>query len=168
MEIVTAATRWAKGEITASKYFMLFGIGYIIMAIAFWQLGHTPLIGALFIPMLVAGGLLLSAGLGFYFSNKTKLLNFETDYKADPAHMINAELATTSKTIKTYENIALKVFPAIIVVAAVVVFLVSSPMIRAIGIGLIAFLSVLVLLDSQALKRMKDYHQQLELAKDSM
>lgn len=165
MEIITAATNWAKAEITSSIFFMLFGVLYLAVSIGIKQMGTTALSKALFIPMLVAGGLLVIAGISFYFSNKSKLTNFESEFKADPTAMIEAEISITTKTIKTYENVALKVFPAIIGIAILIAIFVSNPIVRAICIAVIAFLSVLVLLDSQALKRMKTYHQQLELVK---
>lgn len=163
MEIVNAAIDWAKAEIVSALFFMLFGIAYIGIAIACWKLGSTPLIKALILPMFIAGGLLLGAGISFYLSNNSKLKKFETDYKTNPAALIESEIERTEQTMKTYQNIALKVFPAIILVALLVSFIVPNPMVRAICIGIIAFLFVLVLLDSQALKRIKTYHQKLEL-----
>lgn len=128
----------------------------------------TPFLSALFIPMLVAGILLLMAGISFYFTNKSKLNSFEADYKATPTAFLDSEIESTAKTIKTYENVALKVFPAIILTALLIAIFVSFPMVKAICVGLVAFLSVLVLLDSQALKRMKLYHQHLKIAKETV
>lgn len=164
MEILKAASDWAKAEIVSSIFFMLFGIIYLLAAFGFWRWGNSTLMKSLFIPILIAGGLLLSAGVGFYLSNKSRLTSFETSYKTSPSALIEAEIERTTQTIKTYENIALKVFPAIIIVAVLLSIFISTPIIRAICIAIIAFLSVLVVLDSQALKRTKTYHQQLELA----
>ena len=163
MEIVKAANDWAKAEIISSLFFIFFGVVYLLTALGFWQWGISSLAKALVIPMLIAGGLLLSAGVSFYLSNKSRLTGFEASYKTNPSALIESEIARTAQTIKTYENIALKVFPAIIVVAGLASFFISSPLIRAICIAIIAFLSVLVILDSQALKRIKTFHQQLEL-----
>jgi len=154
-----------KAEIVSSIFFMLFGVVYLLAALGFWQWGNSPLTKALVIPILIAGGLLLSAGVSFYLSNKSRLTSFETSYKATPSALIQAEIERTAQTMKTYENIALKVFPAIIVIAALLSIFISTPIIRAICIAIIAFLSVLVILDSQALKRIKTYHQQLELSR---
>ena len=163
MDIITAATNWAKGEITSSLFFMLFGICYLVVAYVLTTImGASQLTKALIVPMLIAGGLLVMAGMSFYFSNKSKLKNFESDYKANPTAVVKSELANTAKTMKTYENVALKVFPAIIFIAVLISIFVDTPMVRAISIAVIAFLAVLVLLDSQALKRMKIYHEQLE------
>ena len=163
MDILKAASDWAKAEVASSIFFMLFGLVYLLAALGFWQWGHSPLTKALIIPMLVAGGLLLAAGISFYISNKSMPKKFATEYKSNPSTIINSEIARTEKTMKTYENVALKVFPAIIVIALLLSIFISNPTVRAICIGIIVFLSVLVLLDSQALKRMKTYHNQLEL-----
>lgn len=165
MEILNAAITWTRAELTSSLFFMLFGIIYITTSIGLWQLGNSQLTKALIIPMLIAGGLLLSAGISFYFSNKTRLTNLETEFNVNPTEMISAEITRTATTIKTYENVALKVFPAIVVLAILLAIIISNPIVRAISIAVAAFLSVLILLDSQALKRIKTYHQQLELVK---
>lgn len=168
MEIIKAAQDWAKGEIFSAIIFMLFGLVYLFAAFGCWQWGTTPLARALVVPILIAGGLLLSAGIGFYFSNKARLADFEPAYKTNPTELINSEIERTSQTIKTYENVALKVFPAIILLAGIIAIFVSTPIWRAICIAIIAFLAVLVLLDSQALKRMKTFNQQLEIVKKEL
>ena len=166
MEIVKAAINWAKAEIISSIFFMLFGVTYLLTAIGFWQLGNTPLTKALIIPTLTAGVLLLSAGISFYFSNKARLTSFETEYKTNASALIKSEIARTEKTINTYENVALKVFPAVVVTAALVAIFITTPIVKAISIAIIAFLSAIILLDSEALKRIKIYHRQLQLEED--
>jgi len=168
MDIIKAETEWAKAEIVSAIIFMLFGICYILGSFGFWKFGNTPLAQSLVIPILIAGVLLLSAGISFYASNKSKIKNFESDFKSNPSELINSEITRTASTIKTYESVALKVFPVIIVVSALVFWFVPNPTIRAICLAIIAFLFVLVLLDSQALKRIKKYHQQLELAQKDL
>jgi len=163
MEIVKVATEWTKAEIVSSIIFMLFGLSYMLGSVGLWKFGQTPLTKSLILPLLIAGVLLLSAGISFYLSNKSRIANFENEYKANPSTLINSEFSRTASTIKTYETIALKVFPVIILVAALVSWFISNPIVRAISIAIIAFLFVLVLLDSQALKRIKAYHQQLKL-----
>jgi len=163
MEIIKAANEWAKAEVVSAIFFMLFGLGYLLASMGFWRLGNSPLAKALIIPLSIAGGLLLIAGISFYISNKSMLRTFETEYKADPSSMIKSEIERTESTIKTYKNVALKVFPAIAVVALLIFLFMSNPMVRAISIAIVAFFVVLILLDSQALKRMEIYHQKLEL-----
>ncbi len=163
MEIIKYFNEWAKAEIIASFYFMFIGLLYALGSFCLWKIGEAPLSRALIIPLLVSGILLLGAGVGFYVSNKTKLNNFEMDYKSDPEKVINAELERTSSTIKTYENVALKIFPIIIIITALIASFTSNVNVKAIGIAIIAFFLVLVLLDSQALKRMQIYNRQLNV-----
>jgi len=164
MEIIKAATEWTKAEIISSVFFMLFGLAYMLGSVGFWKIGNSPFTKALVIPFLIVGALLLSAGIGFYLSNKTRLANFENEYNENPSEWINSEIDRTESTIKTYENVALKVFPAIIVLSALLAFFIANPTVKAISIAVIAFFVVLVVLDSQALKRIKVYHNELKLA----
>lgn len=168
MEIIDAATNWAKAEIISALLFIFFGVTYVLIAIACWQFGSTPLTKALVIPILIAGGLLLSAGISFYVSNNSMLKKFESEYKTNPLAVVKSEIERTENTAHTYERVALKVFPAIVIVAALICFFISNPIVRAISIAIIAFLLVLVVLDSQALKRIKIYHQKLELVDEQL
>ncbi len=165
MDIVKAATKWAKAEIVSAQIFMFFGVLFLLSSAGFWQLGKTELAQALIYPMLGAGALLVAAGLGFYSSNRTRLANFEPDYKANSETFIESEIDRTKRTIKSYENIAFKVFPAIIVVAALLIFFIDSPFWRAVNIAVIGFFAVLILLDSRAHGRTKVYHEQLKSVK---
>lgn len=163
MDIVRIATEWAKAEVFSAKIFILFGIMFIIAAVGFWQLGKTEMARAYLYPTLVVGGLLLSAGLSFYFSNTSKISQIETEYKANPTEFIKSEIARTEQTMNTYENVAFKVFPAIIALAALLFVFVERPIWRAIFVTIIAFLLVLIWMDSSAHERMKAYHEQLIL-----
>ena len=163
MEVIKAASEWAKAEMVSAIIFMLVGTSYMATSLGLWQWANSTLAKALIVPLLVAGALLLGAGISFYLSNKTKLSTFETVYKANPSEWLSSEMARTEKTINTYQNVALKVFPGVILLAVLVFIFVPIPLVRAISIALIAFLAALVLLDSQALKRMNTYHDHLVL-----
>lgn len=166
MEIVKAANDWAKAEIFSAQIFFSFGVLFVLVSAGFWQLGNSELSQTLIYPILVAGALLMAAGIGFYFSNNKRLANFEADYKANPVTFLDSEIARTEKTIKSYENVAFKVFPGIIVVALLLIIFVDSPFWRAINIAVIAFFAVTILLDSKAHSRTKAYHEQLRLVKN--
>jgi len=168
MDIVKTAIEWAKAEIVSAQIFIFFGVLFLLGSVVFWQLGETEFTQAFIYPMLVTGALLLAAGLGFYFGNKTRLANFESDYNANPATFIESEIARTEKTIASYENVAFKVFPAIIVVAVLLIIFMDSPVWRATNSTIIAFFAVLILLDSKAHTRIKAYHQQLVIVKKDL
>ncbi|MEL6721027.1 MAG: hypothetical protein AAFO82_00415 [Bacteroidota bacterium] len=168
MNIVKAASDWAKAEIFSAQIFIFCGVLFLLGSTAFWQLGKTVLTNALIFPVLVAGVLLLAAGLGFYFSNKTRLSNFESDFKANPATFIESEIERTEKTIDSYENVAFKVFPAIIVLAVLLLIFIDRPIWRAINIVIIGFFVVTILLDSKAHSSIKVYREQLKVVEKDL
>lgn len=161
MDILKSATEWARAEVFSSQFIIFFGVLFIIVSIGFWQIGKTDVAKAFIIPSLLAGTLLLAAGLSFFFSNKSRLSNFETEYKMDTSAFITSEIARTEKTIASYENTAFKVFPAIIIVAALLFIFINKPIWRAISITTIAFLTIIILIDSHAHPRTKTYHKHL-------
>jgi len=161
MEILKTATDWGKAEVFSTLFFILFAIVFLLPAIGFWQLGKTDVAKAFIYPTLVAGSLLLLMGCGLFFSSKARLANFETEYKQAPAAFIQSEIDRTEKTIKSYQNVALKVFPAIIAVAALLLIFIDKPIWRAISITVIAWMLVVIWVDSNAKARIEAYHQQL-------
>jgi len=164
MDFLKASTQWAKDEVFSSAFFILFGMLFILATIGFWQLGKTEAARAFIYPTLVAGSLLLMAGISFTVSNKTRLSNFETEYKANPSSFIKAEIARTEKTMWEYRNIAMKVLPLIVVVAALLIVFIDKPIWRAISMTLIAMLLCMISIDSLALSRMEKYHNELKQA----
>lgn len=164
MEITNKAKEWAIAEMQSGKVFALFGILFLIASISFWQVGKSELVLAFIYPTLIAGAVLFSAGVGFYFSNKTRISNFETDYKKNPKTFLESEIDRTERTMKSYQNIAFKVFPVIIFISFILAFLWNDPTWRASSISIMVFFLVVVMLDFKANKRVTVYHQQLKLA----
>ena len=68
MDILKAATDWAKAELFSTPFFILFGMGFLAASLAFWQWGQTDMATAYIIPTLVAGILLSVIGLGLFLS----------------------------------------------------------------------------------------------------
>lgn len=163
MDILKTAIEWAKAEVFSSFVFVAFGVIFIASSIGFWQLGKTEVAKAFIYPTLVAGALLLAAGISFVRSNKNRVANFETEYKANPTLFITSEITRTEKTMKEYEHIALKVFPAVIALISLLLIFINTPIWRAIGITIIALLLVMVIIDLNANARIKTYHKQLVL-----
>ncbi|MEM6831651.1 MAG: hypothetical protein AAF551_14165 [Bacteroidota bacterium] len=157
MEILKTSIQWAKDEVFSSAFFLLFGVAFVLATIGFWQLGKTEVAKAFIYPMLVAGIFLLIAGFGLISSNKSRLSNFE----ADPSTFVKTEIARVEKTIGEYQNIALKVIPVIIAVAALLILFVDKPIWRAISITTIALMLCMIWVDSIAKARLEAYHQKL-------
>lgn len=161
MEILKAATEWAKAEVFSTSFFILFGIGFVAASIGFWQLGKTDLAKAYIIPTLVAGILLLTIGLGLFFTNKARITQFEKDYKTDATAFVESELARTESTLKEYKNMVFTAIPLIMAACALVLMFVNTPIWRASMITSIAMLVVILLVDGTASARIDNYNKQL-------
>ena len=161
MDILKAATDWAKAEVFSTTFFILFGALFVLATVGFWQLGKTEMAKAFVIPTLVAGALLLMIGLGLFFTNKSRLASFPTAYNTDASAFVQSEITRAEKTIAEYQNV-FKVIPLIIVVAALLIVFIDKPGWRAISITTIAMMVVILLIDINANARMEAYSQQLE------
>ncbi|NRD21371.1 hypothetical protein HNV08_15035 [Winogradskyella eckloniae] len=164
MDILKTATEWAKAELFSTPFFVYFGIGFIIASISFWQLGKTEIARAYIIPALVAGSLLIVIGLGLFFTNKSRVKQFEIAYHNDAAAFVTSELERADSTLKEYNTIVFKAIPIIIAICALILLFVNTPLWRASMITTIAMLTVILLIDGSAHARVEAYNTQLELA----
>ena len=161
MEILKAATEWAKAEVFSARFFILFGILFVVGAIGFWQLGKSEMAKAFISPTLVAGALLLAIGTGIFFTNKFRVTSFETAYQDDPTAFVKSEIVRAKKTMGEYSTIVFKVIPLIIVAAALLIVFVDKPLWRAIGITTIGMMAIILMVDSNANARVEAYHKEL-------
>lgn len=161
MELLKIATEWAKAEVFSTRFFILFAIVFIVAGISFWQLGKTDLARAYIIPMLVAGILLMAIGVGLVYTNKTRIKHFEKAYHNDISTFYQSEIDRTESTLKEY-TLVFKVIPSLIIVAAVIILLVKTPIWRAISITTLAILIVILLVDGTAYSRMESYQKEIK------
>ena len=163
MDILKAATDWAKAEVFSTTFFIIAGVVFVAVSIGFWQLGKTDLAKAYIIPTLVAGALLLTIGFGLFFTNKSRVANFPTAYNKDASAFVQSEIERVDATLKEYKNVVFTAIPLIIVTFALILFFFDTPIWRAISITTIAMLIVILLIDGMAHARIADYKEQLEL-----
>lgn len=163
MEILKLATEWAKAEVFSTRFFIFFAILFLIASIGFWQLGKTDIAKAYVIPTLVAGILLLTIGLGLFYTNKSRIKAFETDYYIDASAFVESEIARAESTLKEYKTVVFKAIPIIIIVAALLIIFINTPTWRAISITTIAMLIVILLVDGTAHARIEAYHKELKM-----
>jgi len=163
MDILKASTDWAKAELFSTPFFILFGVVFMATSFGFWQLGKTEMAKAYIIPTLVAGFLLLIIGLGLFFTNKSRIAQFERDYNADSSAFLTSELERAESTLKEYKNVVFTAIPFIIVACALIIFFINKPIWRASMITTIAMLVVILFIDGTAKARIDAYHKQLEL-----
>ena len=161
MDILKAATDWAKAEIFSSQFFILFGVIFIVATVGFWQLGKTEVARAYVVPTLVAGMLLLVIGSGLLFSNKSRLSNFPNAYNNDSSAFVEGEIERAENTIKEYLTIVFAAIPVIIIIAALIFVFLDRPIWRAISSTTIAMMVVILLVDNNANARIEAYHEQL-------
>ena len=163
MEILKTATDWAKTEVFSSAFFIIFGVVFVLASIGFWQMGKTDMAKAYIIPTLVAGALLLTIGLGLFFTNKSRITEFETVYNSDAPAFVESEIVRVERTLKEHQTIVFKAIPFIITIAALLIVFVDKPMWRASAITTIAMMVVILLVDGTAKARIEAYNEQLEL-----
>lgn len=161
MDILKTAVSWARAEVFSSQFFIFFGLLFIVGCIGFWQLGKTAEAKAFIIPMLVAGVLLLTIGIGILYANQSRITSFAEAYQSDAASFVQSEITRTSQSMGEYQTIVFKVIPVIIVVAALLIIFIDKPAWRAASITTIAMMMVILLVDMNANARIVDYHQQL-------
>ena len=165
MDILKTATDWAKAELFSTPFFILFGVLFVLASVGFWQLGKTDMARAYIIPTLVAGLLLMTIGLGLFFTNKSRITQFETAYNKDKLAFVEAELVRAEATLKEYQNVVFTAIPIIIAVCAIGIMFFNTPTWRASLITIIAMLVVILLIDGTAYARIDNYNKQLISAK---
>ncbi len=163
MEILKLATEWAKAEVFSTRFFLFFAFSFLIASIGFWQLGITDLAKAYVVPTLVAGLLLMTIGLGLFYTNKSRITQFEKAFSADAPAFYQSEIERTESTLKEYK-VVFKVIPILIIVAALLILFIHTPTWRAISITTIAMLIVILLVDGTAHSRIETYYKELKLA----
>ena len=161
MDILKASIDWAKAELISTPFFVLFGVVFMAASIGLWQVGKTDLAKAYIIPTLVAGALLTIIGLGLFFTNKSRITQFEKAYQEDSFAFVASELERTDATLKEYKNIVFTAIPLIIVACALVLYFVNTPIWRASMITTIAMLAVILVIDGLAHARINEYNKQL-------
>jgi hypothetical protein len=163
MDILKAATDWAKAEVFSTSFFIIMGVVFVVVTIGFWQLGKTDMARAYIIPTLVAGSLLLTIGLGLFFTNKSRISQFEKAYNKDASAFVESELARAESTLKEYKTVVFTAIPLIITACALVIVFVNTPIWRASMITAIAMLIVILLIDGTAHARIEAYKEHLVL-----
>lgn len=162
MEVLKLATEWAKAEVFSTRFFVFFAIGFLIASVGFWQLGKTDLAKAYIIPTLVAGLMLMTIGIGLFYTNKSRITQFEKAFYSDATAFYQSEIERSESTLKEY-TVVFKVIPILIIMAAVLILFVNTPTWRAISITTIAMLITILFIDGTAHSRMDSYHTELKV-----
>ena len=161
MELLNLSTEWAESEVFSTRFFILFAMLFFIASLGFWQLGKTDLAKAYIIPTFVAFILLLVVGLGLFFTNKSRIKQFNEEHNSNYISFYESEIIRTESTLKEYK-VVFKIIPILIIVAALLILFFNSSTIRAISITAIAILIIVLLIDGTAHSRIESYNKSLK------
>ena len=164
MDILKLSTEWAKSEVFSSKVVLLFSLIELSAALGFWYLGRTPMAKSFIWPMLIAGLFLALVGAGLFFANNPRIDRFEQEYRIDPNAFAQSELQRTEKSNDEL-SLVFRVLPAIIILAAVLILVVSGGAWRAIAITIIVNAAFLMVVDSNTEARNNFYHHEISTFK---
>ena len=111
--------------------------------------------------MLVLGG-------GLFYGTWEILAGFPTTFADDDARFVALEVERVDRTIAQYGTAVFNVMPLMISVAALLIVFVRSPDWRAAFITAIIFLSLIMLIDSNANARLEGYKTKLVSTSSSL
>ena len=161
IDILKTAMDWAKAEMFSSMFFALFGVVFLFASASFWYLGKTETAKAFVIPLLVTGILLVILGVGLVIANQWRLSTFPTAFATDAKAFLASEITRADKTVSGYQKAVQIYLPAIIAICAVTLLVVRTANWQASMIAIIAMMAVIMLVDTNAAKRMEDYQNKL-------
>lgn len=160
MDPLKTATDWARAEMLSNGAFILMGVVFLSTCLGLWHMGRTEMARAFVWPMGVAGVLLLILGGGLLIGTWSSLSGF-TEAATDMQSFVTSELGRIDQTRAGYATAIFKVMPLMVATAALGVVVFDGPLWRASFITAIAFLGMVMLVDSMADARLGHYRAQL-------
>ena len=109
---------------------MLFAILFFTASIGFWLFGKTDLAKAYVIPNLIAGLLIMTIGIGLFYTNKNRIKSFEIDFNNNPAVFFINESNRIEHTLKEYKNVFI-IIPIIMIAALLILLNMANRMYNA-------------------------------------
>lgn len=161
MDILRTSTEWARAELLSNGILILFSMMFLGASLLFWLRWETDMAKAFVLPMLVAGILMLILGMGLFYGTWQSLSGFEPALAEDESGFVAAEIERLDKTMAQYRAAVFKVIPLMIAAAAVLIVVSQDPGWRAALITAIVFLSLVLLIDSNANARLEVYKAKL-------
>jgi ABC-2 type transport system permease protein len=160
MDILKLSTEWAKSEVFSAKIVWIFSVIEILAAVGFFYFGKTGMAKAFSWPLLIMGIFLVAVGAGLYFTNNPRVAQFEKQYQTDSNAFVQSEIQRTTKSKGEMVNV-MRILPAIILIAAIVLLFLSAPLWRAIAVTIAINAAFLMIVDSNTEARNNSYNTQL-------
>lgn len=162
MDILKTAIDWTKAEMFSSAFFILFGLVFLSASIGFWQIGKTEVAKAFIIPTLIAGGLLLIIGLGIFIQSFDRVTSFVDAYNSNATAFVASEIERAKKVLNDYRIAVFRVIPIIVTCCAVLILFLDTPIWRASLITIIAMMSTIMIIDTNANARLENYQSDMK------
>ena len=160
MNPLKTATDWARTEMLSNSAFILIGIAFLANCFSLWHMCRTEMARSFVWPMGVAGVLLLILGGGSLFGTWSSLSGF-AEAATHVQSFVTSEHARIDQTRAGYATAVFKVMPLMVAAAALGIVFFDGPLWRASFITAVAFLSVVMVVDSMADARLGHYRAQL-------
>jgi ABC-2 type transport system permease protein len=164
MDILKLSTDWAKSEVFSSKVVLFFSLIELSAALGFWYVGRTPMARSFTWPFFIAGLFLVLVGAGLFLANNPRIDRFEQEYRINPNAFAQSEIQRTEKS-KGELSLVFRVIPAIVILAAMVILVVSGGTWRATAITVIINAAFLMIVDSNTEARNNIYHYDISTLK---
>ena len=160
MDFIHHTLNWTRGEIFESSLIGLCGAFLIGAGFLFRKFGETPAAKAMFVPLLVFGGLLLATGIAGYISNTGRLTTYGNAYQENPATFVESEKQRVEDFQFLY-TIVLVLAPLCFVVASALFWWTTGPTVRAIAITLVLFGLSGLIIDFFSKERADIYYEKI-------
>ena len=160
MQFFDYTIAWCKGEISEARIILVFGIIAIVCALLFWKTGGTPHSKAMLYPLLIAGILFSSIGIGMLIKNSERMELFARSYYDDHAAFIKAEKERTESFISWYP-ITFKIAAAITIIGLAFILFWNTSIGRTIGLTLVLLALAIFFIDHFSEERAYIYHQKI-------
>jgi hypothetical protein len=161
MEFIQHSINWAKGEIQEAVIMGIVGLIIIVSALLFWKYGNTPNAKAMLWPLLVVGLIPFIMSFSGVYSNKTRIVEYTTQYEANPKAFIQSE----KERVESFDEIFKYSYPAAIIMViggAILFFVLKTPNWKAISLALMVMGLMAYFIDHFAAERADIYYKQIK------
>lgn len=146
MNLIAHTKEWVNGEVLQGKIMLIIGVLVLVAFIAIIR-SQQEFLRGLLIPM----GLMLVVFVGYggfqFFVRPAHLLKVERVFQQNPQNAQSMEYEKAVKDDKAYST-AKKVWPALIVLAAICYFMISKDYFKGMSAGFIGLFLITLIVDS--------------------
>jgi len=90
-DFIQHTPHWTRGEIFEGSMIALFGVLLLVCSLLCRTVGNTPHARALIVPLAIVGVLLAAAGTYMYFSNQTRLTEYQEAFEKNEQAFVQSE-----------------------------------------------------------------------------